>query len=191
MENSVGRARVLDPSIIRDEVRSGLSLEDLEACYRHSGEAVLHRCRQLLRNEEKAWDAMHATFVKAIRHRDTFRGERGALGWLLSIAFGVCMDELRAGRARDAEGPDVSESCLEVEDRGALSFRDRLSQRELVAWLLPRFDQETQQIAVLRFFDELEVAEIARQTSLSERTVARRLSRFVARSRLLLQETRA
>ena len=43
----------------------------------------------------------------------------------------------------------------------------------------------------MRYFDELEVREISKQTGLSERTVARRLSQFLERSRRILQEQRA
>ncbi len=44
--------------------------------------------------------------------------------------------------------------------------------------------------AVLRFFDELEVTEIARVTGLSERTVARRLRDAVGSARGMLEGSR-
>ena len=52
-------------------------------------------------------------------------------------------------------------------------------------------DYKVQEIVVFRYFDELEVKEISEQTGLSERTVARRLSQFLQRSRRLLADAQA
>ena len=39
----------------------------IEAFYGRYGASVLARCRQLVHDEATAWDAMHQTFVRAIR----------------------------------------------------------------------------------------------------------------------------
>jgi RNA polymerase sigma-70 factor, ECF subfamily len=161
---------------------SGLSLEEIEAHYERYGSAVLHRCRQLLRNEAGAWDAMHQTFVRAIRYRETFRGDTSLLGWLYSIALRVCMDEIRI-RRRDEVPPEL---VAAIESEGG-SLAERLERQEIIALLLSSFSDEIQQIVVLRYFDELEVRQIAERTGLSERTVARRLNQFLVRSRRLLE----
>jgi RNA polymerase sigma-70 factor (ECF subfamily) len=41
---------------------------DVEAVYRRYGPMVLRRCRTLLRDEERARDAMKDTFVKLVRY---------------------------------------------------------------------------------------------------------------------------
>ena len=57
-----------------------LGLREIEALYRRHGPAVLYRCKGLLAGDEDgAWDAMHQTFVRAIRYRSSYRGETEAL----------------------------------------------------------------------------------------------------------------
>src|SRR5436189_195889 len=76
------------------------------------GESELHRCRQVLRDEAAAWDAMHETFVRAIRYRTSFKSESHPRTWLYSIATRVCMDELRQrGRGREL----VEEAAIPLE----------------------------------------------------------------------------
>ena len=164
----------------------GLSLEEVEGLYMRYGASVLYRCRQFLRDEDASWDAMHQTFVKAIRYRSTFRRDAGPQTWLFSIAHRICADELqRKGRAPI----EVENEVLEVAvDERPQSMEERLVQTRTVARLLGYFSARIQQIVVLRYFDELEVREIASQTGLSERTVARRLQQFIERARRLLAE---
>ncbi len=168
---------------------SSLTIEDIERLYHRYGPNVLHRCRQLLREEQAAWDAMHQTFVKAIKYRRSFRGDAEPMTWLFSIATRVCLDDLRA-RSRGAL-PDVDTPEPSDEDQAARSMEDRLHQRQTVAKLLHCFSGKVQEIVVLRYFDELEVKEISEQTGLSERTVARRLSHFLQRSKRLLADAQA
>ena len=70
-----------------------------------------------------------------------------------------------------------------------MTLEAQLEHKRTVAALLTHFSQKIQEIVVLRYFDELEVKEISKRTGLSERTVARRLSKFHERSRRLLMES--
>lgn len=168
-----------------------LKVEDIEVFYNRYGASVLYRCRQLLRDEQAAWDAMHQTFVKAIKYRKSFKGDSAPRTWLYSIATRVCLDEIQRAKGR-AEMRDLPEAP-EVPD-GELTERPlerRLQDQQTVARLLSFFSEKVQQIVVLRYFDELEVKEISKRTGLSERTVARRLSEFLERSRRLLADVSA
>ncbi|MEL7370230.1 MAG: sigma-70 family RNA polymerase sigma factor [Myxococcota bacterium] len=169
----------------------GLSLEEVERLYVKYGESVLYRCRQLLRNEDAGWDAMHQTFVRAIRYRASFRRDAQPQSWLFSIATRVCVDEInRQGRQPlDLEsGVEITDALLTDPPR---TMEDRLMQTRTVARLLSAFSEKVQQIVVLRYFDELEVKEIALQMGVSERTVARRLQQFIDRARRMLSEVAA
>lgn len=160
-----------------------LTLMDIDRFYDRYGSVVLYRCRRLLRHEEGAWDAMHQTFVRAIRYRSGFRGQSSPLSWLYSIANRVCLDEIRARGRR----PALLDGNIELETGGLESFAERFQRQEMIAQLLSNFSEKVQEIVVLRYFDELEVQQISERTGLSERTVARRLSEFLRRSRRLLE----
>ena len=167
----------------------GLSLEDVEGLYVRYGASVLYRCRQILREEDASWDAMHQTFVRAIRYRGSFRREAEPRTWLFSIAHRTCTDILKKRRhpARlDVDGNELEALEAAIEQRPC-SMEDRLVQTRTVARLLSMFSESIQQIVVMRYFDELEVQEIAARTRLSERTVARRLQQFIERSRRLMK----
>lgn len=167
-----------------------LTVDDIERLYGQYGSSVLHRCRQLVRNEALAWDAMHQTFVRAIKYRKSYRAESQPRTWLFTIATRVCMDELRK---RNKHALPSLDEAPEPHDDGELpqTLEARLEQKKAVAHLLSLFSKRIQEIVVMRYFDELEVKEISEQTGLSERTVARRLSEFLARSRRILQEQNA
>ncbi len=169
---------------------SELTVDDIEALYSQYGSSVLHRCRQLLGNEAAAWDAMHQTFVRAIKYRGSYRAESQPRTWLFTIATRVCMDELRKRKKHAL--PSLDEAP-EPSDEGEIprSMEARIEQKKIIARLLALFSVRVQEVVVMRYFDELEVREISKQTGLSERTVARRLSQFLERSRRILQEQRA
>ena len=169
---------------------SSLTIEDIESLYNRYGPNVLYRCRQLLRDEQAAWDAMHQTFVKAIKYRGSFRGDAEPMTWLFSIATRVCLDEIRSKSKGEIPETDSTPEPADEENLPH-AMEDRLHQRQTVAKLLHLFSAKVQEIVVLRYFDELEVKEISEQTGLSERTVARRLSQFLQRSRRLLADARA
>lgn len=156
----------------------GLRLEEVEDLYARYGETILVRCRQLLGDEAQAWDAMHRTFVTAIQKRHTYRGEGEAIAWLYTIATRICLDALRVRKRRPMD------PIGELGDHGHQA--STLADRQTVARLLTQFPRRVQEIVVLRFFDELEVREIAARTGASERTVARRLRRFLTKARVML-----
>ncbi|MBN2362211.1 MAG: RNA polymerase sigma factor [Deltaproteobacteria bacterium] len=160
-----------------------VGLETIEDWYQRYGSSVLLRCRQLLGQEAQAWDAMHQTFVRAIRYRHKYQGTGTPLGWLHSIAWRVCLDELRRRKRQACPGAELPR------EPGAVSTGDPESAvvaQRTVAWLMPRFREQIQQMVYLRYFDELEIDEIAQQMGVSVRTVERRLGHFLEKSRRLL-----
>lgn len=165
---------------------AGLSLEEIEALYRRYGPAVLHRCTRLIGDPDRAWDAMQATFVRAIRYGSTYTGEGEPLTWLLSIAFRVSMDDIRrASRGPLACYADTDVETLEAEP-DELTMEERLDQQRAMTALLPQLDQQQQRLAVLRYADGLAVSQIAEILGMSERTVARRMSILLERARKLV-----
>jgi RNA polymerase sigma-70 factor (ECF subfamily) len=143
---------------------------DTEAYYRQYGPMVLRRCRYLLRDDERARDAMHDVFVKVLRYRD--RLEDAAPSRLLyRIATNVCLNHIRSVRRRrevaadsiaepKANGPDPESA---VASRGAL------------ARLFGSEGESTLTMAILRYQDEMTFDEVAREVGLSASGVRRRL----------------
>ena len=146
---------------------------DTEACYRQYGAMVLRRCRRMLRDEERARDAMHDVFVKVLRYRD--RLDESAPSRLLSrIATNVCLNHLRSARRR----PEVvGESPVEQIAPGA-DPESIAASRILLDRLFHLEADSTALIAVLRYQDGMTAGEVGRAVGMSATGVRKRLLRL-------------
>lgn len=145
---------------------------DVEGLYRSHGPTVLRRCRRLLRNEEKAVDAMHDVFVEILRRQDTLE-VTAPTGLLLTMATRVCLNRLRTER-RHPEDADDERLALILEHTEEGPESRSLARRWLDRWLGPE-PASTQVLAVLHFVDGLTLEEVAAEVGLSVSGVRKRL----------------
>lgn len=154
---------------------------DIESWYQRYGESVHRRCLRLCRNEHQALDLVQEVFLRAHRYRDSYRGEASPLTWLFTLATNCFFDSLkepqRIGRAE-------VEALLCQERDG---FEESFVSHDLILRLLSRTEDEVRTIVMHRYFDELELEAIAERMGLHERTVRRKLLRFLAGARKLAQ----
>ncbi|HEY3359659.1 MAG TPA: sigma-70 family RNA polymerase sigma factor [Polyangia bacterium] len=143
---------------------------DVENLYRTHGPMVLRRCRRLLRDDQRAIDAMQDTFVQVLRRQDSLSGEAPA-GLLLRVATNVCLNHLRTTR-RHPESPDdeLLARIASTEDVGA-----RAAARALLGAIFGREQVSTQAIAVMFLLDGMTYEEIAAEVGLSVSGVRKRL----------------
>ncbi|MBN2498489.1 MAG: RNA polymerase sigma factor [Deltaproteobacteria bacterium] len=157
---------------------------DIEAWYRRYGESVHRRCLRLCRNPTQALDLVQETFLRAHRYRRSFRAESSPLTWLFTIADRCFFDTLRKKQPIACE--DVESFVREEESGAELVF----TRHDLVARLLARAPGDVRQIVVFRYFDELELQQIADRLGVNERTVRRKLERFLSRARKFARKGR-
>src|ERR1700734_1100085 len=62
----------------------------LSALYADHSRAIYYLALRFLGDPQKAEDATHDVFLKALRHLDQFRGEASARTWLYRIAINHC-----------------------------------------------------------------------------------------------------
>lgn len=172
---------------------------DLDAWYRRFGEAVHRRARRILHDDAGARDAVQETFLRAWRYQSSWAGG-SALVWLFTICDRVCFDALKKrGKSALVSDDDVARLLAGAADDGgdggdggSLPIARppragaKLERDQLVHKALCGVDDETRQILVHRYLDELDTAQIATALSTSERTVRRRLNDFFARARARL-----
>lgn len=149
---------------------------DVDDLYRRYGPMVLRRCRRLLRDEEKALDAMQDTFVQLIRHANRIEPD-GMSSLLYRMATNVSLNKLR-GESRRPEDAD-DELLLRIADAPdaranpvARLFLDHVFKQELAS---------TKTIAVLHLLDGLTLEEVAAEVGLSVSGVRKRLRGLRAR----------
>lgn len=153
---------------------------DVEAWYRKYGESVYRRCLRLSRDQARAWDLTQEVFLRAHRYGESFRGQSSPLSWLLTIGDRCFFDSLRAQRNTDPLPTDEVEAFVTEEtDEVETVF----ARQDLVARLLARTPADVRQMVVLRYFDELGLDQIASRLDVNERTVRRKLERFLVNAR--------
>ncbi len=139
-----------------------------EFLYRRYGPMVLRRCRRLLRDEDRALDAMQDVFVRVLQRGDRLKVTYPS-SLLYRIATNVCLNRIRDQRL-DLPGDEVLMHIAGMEDP-----EPRLDARAMLDRLFARHRDSTQTIAVLHFVDGLTLAEVAQEVGMSVSGVRKRL----------------
>lgn len=137
--------------------------------YARYGPALVRKCERLLGRRADAEDVVHALFVELLT-----RGEGSpTLAYLYRAATHRCFNVLRDARARarllDAHG----EVLVPVRS----TLEGRTVDRDLLVKLLARLDDETVEVLVFRYLDDLTQDEVAAVVGTSRKTVQKRLDR--------------
>ena len=145
----------------------GDRLEDLMRRY---GDALVRMCCLYLNDASLAQDAAQDTFIKAWRNLGQFRGECDERTWLMRIAINTCRDYHRTAWLRHVAGAEDAHPDGEVI-------------RAVTA--LPRCEREA---VLLRYYQEMTIAEAAQALRISQSAVKQRLRRANRRLRDRLKE---
>jgi RNA polymerase sigma-70 factor (ECF subfamily) len=146
---------------------------EIDAWYRRYGESVHRRCLRLCRDPQQALDLAQEVFLRAHRYRSSYRGEASPLTWLFTLTDN-CFFDLRA-KSRPIAAAEVAEFLASERD----GFEREFVSHDLVVRLLERSSADVRAIVLHRYFDELDLETIAQRLGQSERTVRRKLARFL------------
>jgi RNA polymerase sigma factor (sigma-70 family) len=158
---------------------------DVEDYYRRYGPMVLRRCRYLLKDEDRALDAMQEVFVRLIRYRKTLKGSYPS-SLLYRMATNICLnmirDEKRSAVVSDEEALSRIAQYDDAEERVLASdLLDRIFEREHVS---------TREIAVMHYIDGMTLGDVAQEAGLSVSGVRKRLRKLQASAASLASEER-
>lgn len=143
---------------------------DVEGYYVKYGPMVLRRCRRLLRDEEKALDAMHDVFVQLLVHEARL-ADTAPSSLLFRIATNVCLNRMRTEKRRPEDKDDeLVQQIASTDDLGSRSIAKRMLERIFHSEL-----DSTRTIAVLHYVDGMTLEEVAREVELSVSGVRKRL----------------
>lgn len=157
---------------------------DVEQLYRKYGPMVLRRCRQLLRDEHAAQDALHDVFVQAIDHADRLRQEYPS-SLLYTMATNHCLNRLRERARRPVDRDEAVLLDIASHDEGHEGFE----WRNILDRLFGREQASTRVMAVMHYLDGFTLEQVAFETGLSVSGVRKRLR--VLRQHAHLQEIEA
>ena len=158
----------------------------VEELYRRHGPMVLRRCQRLLRDREKAVDAMHDVFVEVLRREGSLDVEHPS-ALLFRTATNLCLNRLRSERRRPGDAAQAGQGDEALLLRiAALDEPGGLSEaRSLLGKLFSREQPSTRTIAVLHLLDGMTHEEVAAEVGLSVSGVRKRLRVLQERLRLL------
>ncbi len=143
---------------------------DIEKYYEKYGPMVLRRCRWILKDEERARDAMQDVFVQLIRHENRLKDEYPS-SLLYRMATNVCLNIIRAQSRRSEVQADenlMAIAAYEEPESGWIAG-------DLLQRLFKKEKESTRTIAVLHYVDGMTLEEVARETKLSVSGVRKRL----------------
>jgi len=160
---------------------------DIDSWYQRYAESVYRRCLRLCRNEQQAMDLTQEVFLRAHRYRESYQGTGKPMAWLFTLADRCFFDSLDRRPLAIPIPLDELEAFAERELEG---HERMFCEHDLVARLLTRAPEDVRAIVVHRYFDELEFEAIAERLAIDERTVRRKLQRFLERAQKMAKEVR-
>ncbi len=134
------------------------------------GRELKRLCFLYLKDLSLAEDAAQETFLKAYKALDSFRGESSEKTWLTRIAVNVCRDMQRSAWWRHVDRKVALESLPEPSDPPETP--DPTVMGEIMA-----LSTRHREVILLRYYQEMEIADIATALSIPEGTVKSRLGR--------------
>jgi len=157
---------------------------ELRELYERYAHVVHHRARRILGTDEDAADAVQETFARVIRNWDSFRQQSSPLTWMIQISTNYCLNRIRDQRGHakkhDQRRFDIVGDGHTRADLGGPVDAERLRA------LLVDEDDETRQIIVHLYFDDLTREDTARLVGISVPTLRKRHELFLKRARRLL-----
>lgn len=154
---------------------------NIEEYYTRYGPMVLRRCRQLLRDEERALDAMQEVFTKLMLSKGRLKGIYPS-SLLFRISTNVCLNMIRDQKSHRPIDSDSEDLLVQLGsyDEG----EDRLVVRDLLDRLFRKEKQSTREIATLHFVDGMTLQEVADEVGLSLSGVRKRIRELQARIKI-------
>jgi RNA polymerase sigma factor (sigma-70 family) len=156
------------------------SPDDLERVYRDRLRQFVRVARALLGDEELARDAVQEAFARAVRARESFRGDGALDAWIARIVVTTARDVARAnGRPAD----------LDVESKPAAAPPPD-DDDDVVRTAVRRLPERQRLALFLRYYADFDYSRIAYVLGVERGTVSATLHAAHARLAELLEEVR-
>lgn len=143
---------------------------NIEELYKKYGPMVLRRCRFLLKNEEKALDAMQDVFVNLITNSDKINDAYPS-SLLYRIATNVCLNIIRSEqRHPETIDDEIFKYIADYNDPA-----DTISANDLLDSIFRDEKSSTREIATMLYLDKMTLEQTAFQSGLSVSGVRKRM----------------
>lgn len=151
-----------------------LTLEDFDTLYTQYGPMVLRRCRFLLKDEDKALDAMQDVFVRLMERKEKISNVCSS--YMYTIATNVCLNKIRSDKIR--RGPEFDVIAEIMEDGISALQEEKIDCSLVLEYIFSQRDSKDRQIAVLYYVDNYTLEETAKKMRMSVSGVRKRLKKL-------------
>jgi len=151
-----------------------ISKEEFDAIYRQYGPMVLRRCRYLLKDEEKAKDAMQDVFVRILENQ--YKITKLCSSLFFTTATRVCLNRIRADKYRS--GPDFEVIAETIMDNASSRQEELIDVSLLLNCIFNDADPRDREILTLHYVDGLTLEDTAKQVKMSVPGIRKRISAF-------------
>lgn len=163
-----------DAELVRKILETG-DTSWFEYLYDRYANKVYHRCLGLLGNTDEAGDACHDIFVKVFLRLNKFNFQAQFGTWIYAVCYNHCIDLLR--RKKRYSTTELSD---QLEDSDGESSQHeglmKLKVKEL-NWVLDHLRIEERSLLLMKYQDEMSIAQISALLGLGESAVKMRLKR--------------
>lgn len=146
-----------------------------EELYHRYVSKVYSRCLSLTKDTYKAEDYTQDIFLRVYSNLGKFKENSAFSTWLYSISYNYCMDQLRSAN-RTATLPLDEQSEQPLTESGDPETEE--AQRQRLALVMNGITPEEKRLLQLRYEDDLDIKDMARQLAIKESAVKMRLKRI-------------
>ena len=154
--------------------------EELVSFLRENQTYFYRVAKQYVGDPDLAMDLVQDAVVKALQHRDSLRDPGAVKAWLYRILVRECITFYRRnGRVVYLPQPPsgIQESC-----------EDRMADQEMLERAVDALSPKLKTVVILRFYEGMQLSEIAQITETNLNTVKSRLYKALGKLRESLKE---
>lgn len=152
-------------------MKTSFTNSDFSELYQKFGPMVLRRCRAILKDEEKALDAMQDVFLRILESKDKIKNACSSLFYV--TATHICLNKIKSDKLRS--GPDFEKVAQTMADDFSAIEREKIEAAAIIEKIFERRDRKDSLIATLHFVDGLTLEETAEQIGMSVSGVRKRI----------------
>jgi RNA polymerase sigma-70 factor (ECF subfamily) len=174
--NSMERMNAVQPSRLLAQCLAGDAYA-IEAFVRQYETGVFRLALSIVGDQAEANEIMQETFISALRSLSSYQEQQSLKAWLYTIALNHSRSTLRKRKSRARLGTILA-SIFRIETQKQVLPEEAVIQneKEAILWRsLNQLDERFRTVVVLRYFQELSIAEISEILSVNEGTIHSRL----------------
>ncbi|MEI6091793.1 MAG: sigma-70 family RNA polymerase sigma factor [bacterium] len=115
----------------------------------------------LKRDRYKAEDFLQDLFLKIIEKSSSFDAQKKFSTWIYTISVNMCKNEYRKNSIEKSIFSDVQEEVMYIADGYLDLAKQDFIEKELLEKSINELDENRRQIIILRYFEGLQLSEIA------------------------------